>query len=123
MIHCSAVDSVSWLAPNISPIVGDTLSLPGGLPCSWSSLWSSAMMKASVISRMVLDSMLCRCSTTLFTMNLLNSRLRSLKFSKMVLMGFGKYCSQGMTSTILPAPTVSVNWSFRPTTWVNSSSS
>ncbi len=39
-------------------------------------------------------------------MNSLNSLLRSLNWSKRVLIGFGKYCSQGITSTMLPAPTV-----------------
>ncbi|KAF3842459.1 hypothetical protein F7725_024410, partial [Dissostichus mawsoni] len=70
-------------------------SFPPDKTLDFSLICSIATIKASVMSLMVLDWMVFRCSITLSPMNLLNSRLSSLKLSNMVLMGLGKVLQPG----------------------------
>uniref|UniRef100_A0A9L0SNC8 Uncharacterized protein n=2 Tax=Equus TaxID=9789 RepID=A0A9L0SNC8_HORSE len=119
--HCSAVERVSWLAPKMSVTVPGTYSMSSRAPPSpepSAASFPAERMKASIMSRGAAPGRrLSRWLRNLLRTKLLKLRLSCSNSRKAVRTGFGKSCSQGSTSTRLPAPTVRPNFSL----WLSSS--
>nr|BAC36312.1 unnamed protein product [Mus musculus] len=119
--HSSAVERVSWLAPKMSVIVAGTSSKSSpeeSSPGAPDAFFSAERMKASVMSRGAAPgTRLSRCLRNLSRTKLLKLRLSCSNLRKVVRTGLGNSCSQGSTSTRLPAPTVRPNSSL----WLSSS--